>query len=100
MKPNHDPDHAGPPVSAAVARSGRSSGAVDALRFVAREIETENGQFSAIMIGPKYYVRRVHERFAAAHGFVVVDVRRDGKCPNPITGETNTVSVISYARRN
>lgn len=64
------------------------------------EIETENGQFSAIMIGPKYYVRRVHERFAAAHGFVVVDVRRDGKCPNPITGETNTVSVISYARRN
>jgi hypothetical protein len=54
-----------------------------------------------ITLGPKYYVRRIAERFAADRGFIVASVRRDGGGPlyNPLTSELNHVYVIRLERR-
>jgi hypothetical protein len=52
-----------------------------------------------ISLGPKVYAERVAQRLGQKIGCIVERVRRNGRIPNPVTGEINTLYVISYRRR-
>ncbi len=52
-----------------------------------------------ISLGPKVDAERVAQRLGQKIGCIVERVRRKGRIPNPVTGEINTLYIISYRRR-
>lgn len=73
----------------------------DLAAMFGRPVGELGARFTAVVVtcGPRFYVRRIAERFASAYGYLVVAVRRSGAVHNPLTQESNTTYAIALERR-